>query len=227
MSKVTIYHLTKPMTEEQAAIFASDLNKNIALPPKMPLGDQSNGFFFFTTRQGADNHAKFQQETKSLTTSSLLNLYLVTAQIETKDVKYPTWQLDYEATRDYFFELFFNRAKIKPIKFQDVIVSTNNKTLQIQNGKKFMKLREFLPEHSGLIEKIVAALYLTDKSFKNEYNQLLQKVLLDNEDDAIFFAIKTTKCPNLLSCEKIANTIQPVQSSQIAKWFNRYHGKNS
>lgn len=227
MAKVNIYHLTKPMTEEQAAIFAGDLNKNITPPPTMPLGNQSNGFFFFTTRQGADNHAKFQQETKSLTTSSLLNLYLITAQIETKDVKYPTWQLDYEATRDYFFELFFNHANVKPIKFQDIVVSTNNKTLQIQNGKKFIKLREFAPEHSGLIEKIVVALYLTDKNFKDEYNQLLQNVILGNDDDTTSFAVKTTKCPTLLSCEKIANTIQPVQSSQIAKWFNRYHGKNS
>jgi len=226
MAKVTIYHLTKPMTAEQAADFSSDLNKNIALPPIAPLGNQSNGFFFFTTRQGADNHAKFQQETQSLTTSSTSNLYLITAQVDTKDIKYPTWQLDYEATRDYFFELFFNRASVNPIQFQDITISTNNKTLQIQDGKKFMKLREFAPEHSGLIEKIVALLYLTDKSFQTEYNQLLQNIMLGRGDDTTAFAVKTTKCPVLLSCEKIENTIQPVQSSQIAKWFNKYHGKD-
>ena len=226
MSKVTIYHLTKPMTAEQAAAFSSDLNKNIKLPPITPLGNQSNGFFFFTTPQGADNHAKFQQEKQSLTTASTSNLYLTTAQVETKDVKYPTWQLDYEATRDYFFKLFFNRANVNPIKFQDITISTNNKTLQIQDGKKFIKLREFTPEHSGLIEKIVALLYLTDKNFKTEYNQLLQNVMLGLGDDTTALAVKTTKCPTLLSCEKIDNTIQPVQSSQIAKWFNKYHSKN-
>ena len=213
------------MTPDQAAVFAGDLNKNISLPPVAPLGGQSNGFFFFTTRHGADNHAKFQQELKSLTTASTTNLYMTTAQIDNTDIKYPTWQLDYEATRDCFFELFLNYTAQKPIKFQDVIISANNKTLQIQDGKKFMRLREFAPEHSGLIEKVVAYLYTQNKTFQIEYNRLLQNVIMGNGDDTTGFAVKTTKCPPLLSCTKINNTIQPIQSSQIAKWFDRYKGR--
>ena len=222
MAKVTIYHLTKPMTADQANLFAADLNKNITLPPIAPLGNQSNGFFFFTTRQGADNHAKFQQELNSLNSASLTNLYMVSAQIDTKDVKYPTWQLDYEATRDYFFELFFNIASQQAIKFQDVVVSTNGKVLQIQDGTKIMKLRDYSPEHSGFIERVVAYLYLKNKKFQDDYNKLLQNVMLGNGDDTVGFAVKTTKCPKLVSFEKINNTIQPIQSTQIAKWFDRY-----
>ena len=222
MASKIIYHLTKPMTPDQAAAFSKDLNKNIVLPPIEPLGGQSNGFFFFTTQQGADNHSKFQQEYNSLTTASATNLYLTTAQIDTKDVKYPDWQLDYEATRDYFFDLFLKYYDSESIKFQDVIVSVNNKILQIQDGKKFMRLREFGPEHSGLIEKIVKYLYPRDKKFQFEYDKLLHTVITGQGKDTTSFAIKTTKCPPFLSCEKIDNTIQPIQSSQIAKWFDRY-----
>ena len=191
----------------------------------MPLGNQSNGFFFFTTRCAADNHAKFQQEKKSLTTVSQTNLYLITAEINIDDVRYPVWQLDYEAMRDYFFDLLLNRAIVAPIGFLDVKIMAVNKTLQIQDGNKFMKLREFTPEHSGLIEKIVAFLYLKDKNFQTEYNNLLHNVLIGDKsnDDTTAFAIKTIKCPHLLSCEKIENTIQPIQSSQIAKWYDRYN----
>lgn len=227
MQKITLYHLTKPMTPEQVAIFASDLNKNITLPPTMPLGNQSNGFFFFTTRDGVDNHIKFQQEKKSLTTASATNLYLTTAQIDLKDAKYPNWQLDYEATRDYFFDLFLKYFTATQSKFQGITISVNKNTLQIQNGEKFMRLREFGAEHSGLIEKLVQYLYLKDKNFQIEYNKLLQDIMTGKGDDTTGFAVKTTKCPILLSCEKIENTIQPVQSSQIAKWFNRYSKEKS
>lgn len=223
MNKVTIYHLTKPMTADAAAIFAADLNKNIKLPPRAPLGGQSNGYFFFTTRDSADNHAVFQQETKSLTTDSETNLYMIKSLVDINTIKYPTWQLDYEATKDLFFEIIFNRANISPIKFGDIVISATDKALQIQIGKNFKRLREFKPEHSGLIEKIVVHLYKTEKTFKNKYDNLLQDIIMGRGDDITAFAIKTTKCPNLISCEKVENTIQPLKTSQIAKWCAKYH----
>ena len=223
MKKIKIYHLTKPMTAQQAADFSVDLNANIKLPPIPPLGGQSNGFFFFTTYQAACNHAEFQQETQSLTTQSDKNLYMITSNVDISDIKYPNWQLDYEATKDYFFEIFFNRANIVPIKFDDVIISVKDNTLQIQDGKKFMKLRNFKPEHSGLIEKIVAYLYNNESVFRQKYDELFTNIVNGQGDNFSIFAIKAKQCPTLNSCDKIENKIPPVNTSQIKKWHAKYN----
>ena len=221
MTETKLYHIiSNPMTAEQAADYK--LTAESIASKQVPLGNQSGGYFFFTTRDGVADHAKFSQETSGLTTDSNKNIYVVQAKVDINDIKYPAWQLDYEATRDYFFDLFLARAAIDPIKFDEITISAKDKVLQIQNGKKFMKLREFMPEHSGLIEKIVAHLYAKEKSFQNKYDEFLQKVVLGADTDTTYFAIKTTKCPTLVSYEKIENTIKPVQSSQIAKWRARY-----
>ena len=222
MKKIKIYHLTKPMTAQQAAEFAVDLNANIKPPLIPPLGGQSNGFFFFTTYESACNHAEFQQETQSLTTQSDKNLYMITSNVDISDIKYPNWQLDYEATKDYFFKIFFNRANIAPIKFDDVIISVKDNTLQIQDGKKFMKLRNFKPEHSGLIEKIVTYLYNNESVFRQKYNELFTDIVNGRGDNFSIFAIKAKQCPILCSCEKIENKISPVKTSQINKYCSKY-----
>lgn len=221
MTEIKLYHLiSNPMTAEQAAGY-KPTPESIS-SKYTPLGNQSGGYYFFTTRDGVDNHAKFIQETSGLTTNSDTNIYIVMAEANIKDIKYPIWQLDYEATRDYFFDLFLARATISPIEFDDVIISANDKTLVIQNGKKLTKLREFKSEHSGLIERIVKHLYTKEKSFQSKYNEFLYKVITGAGDATTHFAIKTTQCPTLVSCEKVENTIEPVRSSQIDKWRARY-----
>ncbi len=221
MPDVELYHLiATPMSDEQAAAYkptAESIGSQ-----HVPLGGQSGGIFFFTTYAGAANHAEFIQENQGLTTESNKNIYVVRAKSKNADIKYPVWQLDYEATRDYFFDLFLARANISPIKFDDVKVSAVNGGLQIQDGKKFMRLRKFMPEHSGLIEKIVGHLYTKEKSFQDKYDDLLQTVVIGADQDTRHFAVKTTKCPVNLSVEKIENTIKPIQSSQIDKWNQRY-----
>ena len=119
MTEIKLYHIiSNPMTAEQAADYK--LTAESIESKQTPLGNQSGGYFFFTTRDGVADHAKFIQETSGLTTDSNKNIYVVQAKVDINDIKYPAWQLDYEATRDYFFGLLLARAAIAPIQFDNI-----------------------------------------------------------------------------------------------------------
>lgn len=221
MSEITLYHLiAQPMDSSQAA--ACRLDAESIVSKRVPLGNQSGGAFFFTTQNGIENHSKEMQGQFGLNKASEKNLYIVTAKIDEEKIKYPQWQLDYEAMRDDLFDLIFARASITPVKFGDVNISVVNGVLQVQDGKKFMRLRSFAPEHSGLIERIVEYLYNNESSFRAKYDKLLHDVIMGIGNDTTYYAVKTTECPLLLSCVKSENVLPVIQSSQISKWNQRY-----
>ena len=221
MSEITLYHLiSQPMDAEQAISYG--LKAENIMAKRVPLGNQSGGAFFFTTQTGIENHSKEMQSQVGLNVESKKNLYMVTAKVDLDSIKYPQWQLDYEAMRDDLFDLIFARVNIAPIEFDNVNVSVVSDTLQIKDGEKFMRLRSFAPEHSGLIERIVKYLYNKESMFKVKYDNLLRDVVMGVGQDTEYYAVKTMNCPRLLSCVKLENTIPVVKSSQIAKWNQRY-----
>ncbi|MBQ1927976.1 MAG: hypothetical protein II179_02825, partial [Alphaproteobacteria bacterium] len=122
MSEITLYHLiSQPMDAEQAVSYG--LKAENIMAKRVPLGNQSGGAFFFTTQSGIENHSKEMQSQVGLNVESKKNLYMVTAKVDSDSIKYPQWQLDYEAMRDDIFDLIFARVNIAPIEFDNVNVS--------------------------------------------------------------------------------------------------------
>ena len=224
MKNTEIYHITKPMTPIQANAFFASLSFADLMAKRIPLGEQSNGIFFFTTRDAAQNHINFQQHEKSLYKHSNSNLYLITAELTDQDIIFPNCQLDYEAVCDDMFNLFIKYATIQPIRFRYVRAHTIGNILHIQYKTVFKKLRKFDPEHSGMIEQIATHLYKTNPEFQQEYNNLLHTIIAGHGSDTTNFAIKLQNCPNIKKYTKVENTIDeiPPKISQIDKWKQRY-----
>lgn len=219
--KITLYHIISPINEAAANAIKEAKYFN---PSVNALGGQSNGYYFFTTLQGATNHIDTMKDTWPNTPGN--NAFLIECEVNENDIHYPEWMLDYEAMQDYLFDMILEAANRKTIKFNNLEISTNkNKTLNISENEKFSRLKSFSPNyHSGLVEKISDFLYQHDKVFKQQYDTLLRDVFLGNGNNKNLYAVKTKTKQKITKMSKIdtEQPIQVVQQSQINKFMSRY-----
>lgn len=220
--KITLYHLIAPINATDFERIKAAQSFNMS---KNALGGQSDGYYFFTTRKGLDNHINTMRDTWD--TSDNKHAYIVESNVILYDVKYPKWKLDYESMQDFLFDMIYNAALRKPININGIKAEAlDNKRLSILHDGKFSKIKKFTPSiHSGLVETISDYLYKSDKIFQNEYDKLLMDVFMGNGEDIELYAVKTTDAPIITNITKIENqtTIpQTIQNSQISKFMARY-----
>ena len=219
--KIVLYHIITPIDDEKLKEIQESGYFDRS---RGALGGQSDGYYFFTTRAGAEYHVKNMRDTWEKTPNK--HAYIVECETDFKDLKYPTWKLDYEAMQDFMFEMIYNVANKHDIKFGKIKISAENKKLIIYNGDKFSKISEFnANDHSGLIEQVTDYLYTSDKKFKYDYDMLLHNVFVGNGENPELCAVKTEQKLKITNITKIENETPepPVPSnSQINKFLSRY-----
>jgi hypothetical protein len=217
-----LYHVITPISDEKLEqIKASGyFDKS-----KDALGGQSNGYYFFTTKTGVDNHIKTMQD--SWYTSENKHPYIIECEINANDIKYPDWKLDYEAMQDFLFNMIYDAALRQSIKIDDIeITALENRKLSIIKNGKFSRIKSFTAnEHSGLIEKVSDFLYKHNKEFKTSYDKLLSDVFFGNGSNQELYAVKTNtkqKITKITKIEKEPTAVQTQTNSQIDKFLSRY-----
>lgn len=222
--KITLYHVMSPIDEQTISKIKEDGYFNSS---KNALGGQSDGYYFFTTKTGANYHIKTMRDTWD--NSPNKNAYILECEINSDDIKYPDWKLDYEATQDFLFDMIYDVAYKKPIKFNGMEISTSeNQKLNIINNGKFSRIKSFSAnEHSGIIEKLSDFLYKHDIEFKQKYDTLLKDIFLGIGDNCELFAVKTQKQQKITRITKIEQEppAPSATNSQISKFLSKY-GKN-
>ncbi len=220
--RVVLYHIISPIDSKQ---FTEIQTSGYFKPSENALGGQSDGYYFFTTHQGAQYHI---DSNKDMWKSGVdKNAYIVECEIDMDDVKYPIWKLDYEAMQDFLFDMIYNAALEQDIICEDIkITALDSKKLALSYKKKFSRISGFSADiHSGLVEKIADYLYKNNLNFRNAYDKLLKDVLSGNGDDKELYAIKTTqkqKISKMTKIEKEQQNIQTVTQSPIDKFLSRY-----
>ena len=223
---ITLYHVIVPVTDKQFAQIQSNGYFN---PSQNALGGQSNGYYFFTTVQGAKNHIETNQDLWDTTNDK--HAYLAECTVNLDSVKYPDWKLDYESMQDFLFDMIYDAACTQSIKFDDIEISAgDDKKLIILNNGKFSRIKNFCAnDHSGLIEQVTDFLYNHDKHFKTAYDKLLRDVLSGIGENKELYAIKTTKRQKITKLTRIEHA-QHAQTnhdnSQINKFLARYKSRN-
>ena len=221
VKKITLYHIITPIDDKEITQIKESGYFN---PSTGALGGQSDGYYFFTTRVGAENHIKNMRDTWDISNNK--NAYIVECEINMDDIKYPKWKLDYESMQDFLFEMIYNATKQQKIKVDNIEISSENKKLLINANGRFSRIDEFnANDHSGLIEIVSDYLYKHNAKFKQEYDKLLQNIFNDNDKNAELFAVKTTTKQKITKITKIEN--EPVApttqtKSQIDKFMSRY-----
>ena len=219
--KIVLYHIISPISHQR---FAQIKESGYFESSKNALGGQVDGYYFFTTKQGAEYHIKTNKATWEQDIKK--HAYLVECEVNADDVKYPNWKLDYEATQDFLFDMIYNVALKHDIKFDGIeIKALDGKKLSVSYNGAFSRIKSFSPDkHTGMIEKIADFLYKTDKEFKSEYDKLLQDMLRGRGDNQELYAIKTVNKQKITKITEIENepvTTVPV-NSQINKFLSRY-----
>lgn len=221
LKNITLYHIITPVND---ADFNQIKQSGYFNPSKNALGGQSNGYYFFTTHQGALNHIQTMKDTWE--NSADKNAYLAECTINADDIKYPNWMLDYEAMQDFLFDIIFEAATKKNIKFENIEISTNdNRTLNISENGKFSRIKSFTANnHPGLVERVSDYLYKHDNNFKQEYDKLLMDAFLGNGEYQNLYAVKTKNKQKITRISKIEKepTVPKQQNSQINKFWERY-----
>lgn len=221
---ITLYHVITPIDD---ATFNKIKTTGYFNPSQNALGGQSNGYYFFTNVQATQNHIKDMQDTWEHNPEK--HAYIAECKIDYKDIKYPDWQLDYEAMQDFLFDMILDVVKNNNINFDDIKITTNdNKTLQLSVNGKFSRLKEFTPNsHSGIVERISDFLYHANKDFQKKYDDLLKETFLGNGENQNLYAVKTKNRQKITNITKIENkqNIQPENNSQINKFLARYSKK--
>ncbi len=225
-NKIVLYHIITPIDETE---FQQIKQLGYFNPSRGALGGQSNGYYFFTTHQGAQNHIQTMKDSWGNTPGK--SAYIAECEVNTTDIQYPKWMIDYEAMQDFMFDMIYNVAAKGPIKFDDIeIKATGKNGLEIVANGKFSRIKSFCAnDHSGIVEKVADYLYLHDKVFKQEYDELLNKALFGGGDNQNLYAVKTTEKQKITKITKIENTpdtITPSKNSQISKFMQRYRIKS-
>ena len=218
---VTLYHIITPIDD---ATFNQIKQSGYFNPSKNALGGQSNGYYFFTNRQAAEHHIETMQDTWENNPEK--HAYLAECKIDFSDVKYPDWQLDYEATQDFLFDMILDAAKNNTISFDNIKISAiDNKTMQLSVNGKFSRIRNFNPNsHSGIVERVSEFLYQNNKDFRRKYDDLLNEALCDTGENQNLYAVKTKTKHTITNITKIEQTptVAVASNSQISKFLSRY-----
>lgn len=217
---IVLYHVIEPVNQEQLAQIKSSGYFN---PSKSALGGQSNGYYFFTTHQGAKHHIESNQD--SWVQSDDKRGYIFECEINLDTVKYPDWKLDYEAMQDFLFDMIERAAHKHAIKINDIeITASGDGKITILDGKKFSKISEFTAgRHSGLVEQVSDFLYSHDNQFRNDYDKLLTDVFLGIGENPELYAVKTANKHKITKITEIEPRPSPTQqNSQIEKFWARY-----
>lgn len=223
--KIVLYHVLSPISDQD---FAKIENSGYFDMSNGALGGQSNGYYFFTTRFGADYHVKNMRDSWDFSNNK--HAYIVECEIDSATIKYPDWKLDYESTQDFLFDMIYDAAHEQPIRFDNIkIDAVDNKKLAITNNGVFSRISEFSPDiHSGLVEKTSDFLYNHNKTFRMKYDELLQNVFNGIGNNLELYAVKTTHKHKITKTEKIQDqptNAQTVIHSQINKFWSRYGRK--
>ena len=222
--EIILYHVITPIDD---ATFNQIKQSGYFNPSHNALGGQSNGYYFFTNRQAAEYHIETMQDTWE--TDPAKRAYLAECKINLADVKYPDWQLDYEAMQDFLFDMILDAAKNNPISFDDIKISASeNKTMQLSVNGKFSRIKSFnASNHSGIVERVSEFLYQNNKDFRRKYDDLLNEVFCGTGENQNLYAVKTKtkhKITNLTKIEQTPNTTIAT-NSQINKFLSRYGKK--
>lgn len=219
--KVVLYHVISPIDQQ---LFTQIKKSGYFEPSKNALGGQSDGYYFFATKKGADYHIKTTKDTWKHDVGK--RAYIVECETYANTIKYPDWKLDYEATQDFLFDMIYNAAIKHSIKFDDIeIMAEEGKKLSIAYNGTFSRIKSFSPDkHTGVIETIADFLYNHDNVFKSEYDKLLQDILRGVGDNQELYAIKTLHKQKITKITEIENdpiAVSPT-NSQIDKFLSRY-----
>ena len=225
-NKIILYHVITPISNEQ---FSKIKENGYFMPSNGALGGQSDGYYFFTTRHGADNHIATMKDTWE--NSPDKDAYLVECEIDSENLGYPVWKLDYESMQDFLFDMIYDSAHKKTIKFDNIEINAlDDKKLSILKNGKFSRIKSFCAnDHSGLIEKTTDFLYKHDNKFRQEYDRLLSDAFHGNGTNQDLYAVKTTNKQKITKITKI-ETKKPESiktNSQIDKFLSRYGGRKS
>ena len=219
--RLVLYHVITPISQQ---VFTQIKENGYFEPSKNALGGQSDGYYFFTTKEGVQYHIKTNKDMWENDIKK--QAYLVECEIDADTVKYPDWKLDYEATQDFLFDMIYNVALKYDIKFDGIeIKAMEGKKLSIYWNGTFSKIKSFVPDkHAGLIEKVADFLYKNNKEFRTKYDKLLQDVLRGKGAYQELYAIKTPYKQKITKITEIE--IEPVATlsvnSQIDKFLSRY-----
>ena len=225
MTKVVLRHLTAPLSEEQVLRIKQEQKLS---DPKACLGGQEEGFFFFTTSEGIEAQKEFAFDTT--VSEQGKHRYVAETEFDVSEITYSKWKLDTEATADILFSQIRKEVLKTPIAFDDIKVSSNGVSLNIENGESFHKYKKVTGNESGIIEKITDKLYQTSSSFKAFYDDFLQKIAKGQEGelDKGAYAIKTKDCPLIKSVRPITEEVKQVDmqqrgvSSRLAAFYKKY-----
>ena len=144
LKNITLYHVITPIDDTALNQIKQSGYFN---PSQNALGGQSNGYYFFTNHQAAQYHIETMQDTWENKPGK--HAYLAECTIDIKDVKYPDWQLDYEAMQDFLFDMILDAAKNNTICFDDIKISASeNKTMQLSVNGKFSRIKSFIKANS-------------------------------------------------------------------------------
>lgn len=219
----TVYHVFPPLSDQEIEQIKESGYFN---PSKNALGGQSDGYYFFTSRFGADNHIKEMQDTWESAPNK--HPYIIECEIDFDDIKYPNWKLDYEAMQDFMFKIIYDVAIKEPIKFDNIEIKVSDKNkLEINVNGKFSRTDKFNPnDHSGLIEKVSDFLYKHNQGFKKAYDDLLSLAFSGTGTDLKLYAVKTTTKYKISKITKMETPESPAPTlptnSQINKFMARY-----
>ena len=136
--KIVLYHIIAPIDDKELSKIKENGYFNRS---RGALGGQSDGYYFFTTYAGAQHHIETMRDTWENAPDK--HAYIVECETDFKDLKYPTWKLDYEATQDFMFEMIYKVANKHDIQFGKIKIIADNEKLIIYNGDKFSKISEF------------------------------------------------------------------------------------
>ena len=222
--EIILYHVITPIDD---ATFNQIKQSGYFNPSHNALGGQSNGYYFFTNRKAAEYHIETMQDTWE--NAPAKHAYLAECKINLADVKYPDWQLDYEAMQDFLFDMILDAAKNSTICFDDIKISASeNKIMQLSVNGKFSRIKSFnASSHSGIVERISNFLYQSNKEFRRKYDDLLNEVFCGIGVNQNLYAVKTKtkhKITNLTKIEQTPNTTIAT-NSQINKFLSRYGKK--
>ena len=115
MTKILLRHLTAPLSEEQIGKIRQEQHLSA---PKECLGGQEKGFFFFTTKEGIEAQKEFAFDYDTPERDKCR--YIVHAEIDLSEIRYPNWKLDTEAFADTFFSIFKKETHHNPVIFDDI-----------------------------------------------------------------------------------------------------------
>lgn len=218
--KHILYHVIKPIDNKKLLEIK---NNGCFFPSNNALGGQSNGYYFFTTFDGAKQHIETNKNLWNMSDSK--KAYIIECEINSDDIKYPNWKLDYESMQDFLFDMIYNIALKHVIKFNNIEIKATDNKLVIIHNNKFIKIKNFCASvHSGLVENISDFLYKNDTKFKDEYDKLLLNVFLGNGSNKELYAVKTSIKQTITKITEIK--ITPInksnENSQISKYLTRY-----